>query len=90
MKIERKTDIDVMGIELTVGTRVIPIDSGYGFQNFREKRVYWKIVSFTPKMVKIERYNPVTNGNGINHKTIYSRYLMSIEPYFESFPEIFL
>jgi len=73
---------DTMNIPIEIGTRVIPANSMFSFQQFRERGSYWTVASFTPKMVRIER-----NGH---KKTIYSNELLNIEIYFKEYPELFL
>ena len=78
---------DVMGLPLVIGSKVIPVDSGWNFVNFRDKGNYWKVAGFTPKMVKIETISQTAM---LKKRTIYGNLLLNLEPYTTNYPELFL
>ena len=78
---------DVMGIPLEIGSRVIPANSMYNFTKFRERKIYWIIASWTPKMVRLESTDPKAM---VDKKTIYANELLNIDVYFREYPELML
>jgi len=71
---------DFLGIELKVGDTVIDV---LHINADSKKKSFKKIKRFTTKMVVIEYQSG-------KQKHVYAKYLISVQPYFKHYPELFL